>query len=365
MKFLLYKAQGLFLSILIIGLSYPARAEQKFEVLVILPLSGDLASVGESVKNGILFGLDQGKGKDLINLKFEDDEGLPKNTVSALLKQKSIRKPDVIITASSATSKSISQIVDQSGIPLIAIATDEEISKGRTGVFNFWLTPEDAVDAMMKEVIRRGYKKIAMFSTIHPGTNSLRRVIVQKSMGSVELVYDEEVELNLRDFKSVISKFRNKTKGIEVDAILTNVFFGQVGIFARQLRELGFKQDLFSVELFEDEGEVASSGGALYDQWYINADDPAESFLASYKTRYPNSSTYGSSNGADSILLILDAIRKNKKSSAELIEYLKTVKEFKGNSGNISYRGDQRFTFPATVKIVTKEGFKKCGDECN
>lgn len=87
MKFLFRIAQGIFLSLLIVSLSYPVRAEQKFEVLVILPLSGDMASMGEAIKNGILFGLNQGKGEDLINLKFRDDGGLPKNTVSAFLRQ--------------------------------------------------------------------------------------------------------------------------------------------------------------------------------------------------------------------------------------------------------------------------------------
>ncbi len=353
-----------FVSLQFITFPFSVSASDKHEVLAILPLSGDMAAFGESVKNGIELGLLQGKGEDLINVRFEDDGGLPRNTVSALLKEKSIKKPDVVITGSSGTSKSIAQMLDQMKIPLLALATDEEISKGRTYAFNFWLTPEDATEMLIQEAVRRGYKNVALFSSIHPGTHSLRRAMVEQSKGVLELVYDEEVELTLRDFKSIVSKFKNKTKDVQVDAILTNIFFGQIGIFARQLRELGFRQDLFCVELFEDQGEVASSAGALYDQWYVQADDPEESFIATYKEKYPSSSIYGASNGADAIHLILDAIRKGAHTTKELATYFKSAEEFQGNSGKISARGDNRFTFPATVKIVTKEGFKKCGNEC-
>jgi branched-chain amino acid transport system substrate-binding protein len=338
-------------------------AGDKFEVLAILPLSGDLASIGEAVKNGIELSLSQNNGRDVLSVHFEDDAGLPKNTVSALLKQKALKKPDVIITVSSATSKAISPITEKMKIPLIAIATDEEISKGKEYAFNFWLTPDDAVELLFEEAKRRGYRKIALFTSVHPGTNSLRRAVNNKK-GVLDIVYEEEVDLDARDFKSLITKFRNKTRGIDIDAILTNVFFGQVGIFARQLRELGFRQDLFCAELFEDEGEVASSGGALYGQWYVQADDPEGAFLATYQERYPGSSSYGAANGADAVSLVIATIRKGARSSQEIADQFRLVREFEGYSGAISYRGDNRFTFPATVKIVTREGFRKCGEEC-
>lgn len=339
-------------------------SEKKLNVLAILPLSGDAAAIGTAIKNGIQYAFDDFKGEDYINLRFEDDGGLPKNTVSALHQLKSLLKPDIVISASSATSKAISQITENMGVPLIAIATDEEISKGKNFAFNFWLTPDDAVSLLLKEAKRRGYKNVAMFSSIHPGTNSLKRAISAQVDEEINIVYDEEVDLTLRDFKSIISKFRNKTKNTQIDAVLTNVFFGQVGVFSRQLRELGFKQDLFCAELFEDEGEVASSGGALYGQWYVQADDPSDTFLSSYKSKYPKSSYYGASNGADAIKIIISGIKDGNYNSKDLTTYLKSIKDFEGYSGSISSKGDMRFKFPATIKLVTKDGFIKCGEEC-
>jgi branched-chain amino acid transport system substrate-binding protein len=338
--------------------------EKKLEVLAILPLSGDMANLGVAIKNGILLGMEQSDSDTRINMRFEDDGGLPKNTISALMKQKSVKKPDIIITASSATSKSVAPLVEQMKVPLIAIATDEEISRGRSYVMNFWVTPEDTIDLLIKEAKRRGYRSIAFFTSIHNGTISLQRTFHAQAKGELEIAYSEDIGLDLRDFKSEILKFKHKTKNKQIDAIFTNVFFGQVGIFARQLRELGVTQDLFCAELFEDKGEVASSQGALIDQWYVQADDPNDAFLKRYAETFPGDSNYGSANGADLILLLAHALEKKITTPEEINTFLHSVKDFEGNMGVFSASDDNRFNLPVTVKIVKEYGFEKCGEEC-
>jgi ABC-type branched-subunit amino acid transport system substrate-binding protein len=344
---------------------YSLKAEvKKLEVLAILPLSGDMANLGVAIKNGLLLGIEQSDSEDRINIRFEDDGGLPKNTISALMKQKSVNNPDVIITASSATSKSIAPLVEKMKVPLIAIATDEEISKGRSYVMNFWVTPEDTIDLLIKEAKRRGYRSIAFFTSIHNGTLSLQRTFYAQAKDELEVIYSQDISLELRDFKSEILKFKQKTKNKKVDAIFTNVFFGQVGIFARQLRELGVTQDLFCAELFEDKGEVASSQGALINQWYVQADDPHDTFQKQYAERFPGDSNYGSANGADLILLLAHALEHKMTTPEDINTFLHSVKDFKGNMGLFSAREDNRFNLPVTVKIVKEDGFEKCTKAC-
>jgi ABC-type branched-subunit amino acid transport system substrate-binding protein len=214
----------------------------KIKILTILPLTGEIAVLGDAVRNGITMAKISSKE---IELYFEDDAGLPKNTVSAIQKYLSTNRPNVVITASSGTSKAIAPLLEKEQIPLIAIATDEEISKNRKYVVNFWVTPDEEAKVLVGEALRRNYKNIAIFSTIHEGPLSIKRKFIAENNNQLAIIHDEDLTPDTKDFRSILTKFKSKIKNQEIDAIFTNVFFGQVGIFARQLRELGIKQDLF------------------------------------------------------------------------------------------------------------------------
>ena len=151
----------IFVFLISIFLVTNSHAEPKVKVLAILPLSGEIAALGNSGKNGMLMALE--KSPD-IDLQFEDDSGSPKNTVSALQKHLSTSRPTIVIAASSGTSKAISPILEKEQIPLIAIATDEEVSKGKKYVVNFWVTPDEEAELLIKGVrLGGGIKTLRSF----------------------------------------------------------------------------------------------------------------------------------------------------------------------------------------------------------
>jgi hypothetical protein len=87
--------------------------------------------------------------------------------------------------------------------------------------------------------------------------------------------------------------------------------------------------------------------------------------LSEYKNKFPNSTPFGAANGHDAILLISDAINKNFKDSDSINTYLHKVENFSGATGIFSSTSDNRFTLPATVKKVTKDGFEKLKQDLN
>ncbi|HMO17600.1 MAG TPA: ABC transporter substrate-binding protein [Oligoflexia bacterium] len=349
-----------FLLVLVIsGKALSVASTPKSKVLVILPLSGSLSPIGASVKNGIELALEKVRSVEVF---FEDDSGVPKNTVSALQKYLSTNRPHVVITASSGTSKAIAPILEKEKLPLIAIATDEEISRDRSYAVNFWVTPDTQAKLLVNEASRRGYKKIAIFSTVHEGTMSIKRKFTDYNNGVLQVVYDEEFSDDIKDFRTLITRFKKTLKTEEVDGIFLNVFFGQVGLFAKQLRQLGITHPLFSIELFEDENEVKNSNGALLNQWYVQADDAGQEFLKTYYGKYPDGTSFGAANGHDAVLLINDANNRGAYTSSEINEYLHNVENFEGALGVFSSSGDNRFNLPAVIKIVTDKGFSKLSD---
>ena len=323
----------------------------------IIGLSGDGANIGEACKNGLELarnGLDP-QLRDNIKVIYEDDQFKAKNAVSALNKLIGTEQIDAVMTLSSATSKAVGIIADQKGIPVLAIASDPEVVKDREYVFNLWVTPEEQVKVLFNELKTRKIKKIARIVATHDGTLALKDAFDARNNGEIEILMDEEYPVEVKDFRPFINKLKQL---VEVDAIFVDLFFGQSGLFAKQSRELGLDLPLFNVETFEDPNEVKLSDGALIGHWYIQADDPEGAFLSKYQKKYPEASTYTAGNCHDAILLIAKAFQQ-KKTGLQMANFFRELKNFKGAMGVFSATGDNRFSLPATTKIVTKTGFKK------
>ncbi len=98
----------------------------KVKVGVILPLSGEGATIGDGIRNGIALGLTElsPETRNKIEVVYEDDALLPKNTVTAFNRLVGIHNIDVVINVSSGTSNAIAPLTEQKKIPFIAIASD-------------------------------------------------------------------------------------------------------------------------------------------------------------------------------------------------------------------------------------------------
>jgi ABC-type branched-subunit amino acid transport system substrate-binding protein len=158
-----------------------------------------------------------------------------------------------------------------------------------------------------------------------------------------------------RSFATEIAKIRAKG----ADGVAVCLLPGSLASFAKQARDLNLKAELFGFELFEDENEVAASDGALIGKWYINADEVNDSFRAKYSEKYGEQPGWATANAFDTLNLLADGLSENDSDNDKLVEFLRGVKNYKGAAGVYSASGDNRFDLPATVKIVTEDGFKK------
>ena len=341
--------------------SIPALAEgnrEKFKIGAIVALSGEFASIGNACKNGMEIALDSlpSELKERIEVVYEDDQLKAKNSVAAFSKLSRLSGVDAVITLSSGTSKAVSPMADKSKVPLLAIASDPSVVKDRKFVFNVWVTPEEQSKLLLQELAQRGIKRVARIVAIHDGAIAIKEAFDAQNKGQVEIVLDEEYPVDVKDFRPFLNKLKQRD---DIDAIFVEVFFGQTGLFARQARELGLQLPLFNIETFEDPTDLELSQGALVGHWYIQADDPGDQFIQEYSRRFPKQSNNTAGNCHDAILLLADALQKQKTSNTELQQYLFTLKDFSGAMGRFSATGDNRFSFPAVTKIVTDDGFKK------
>lgn len=344
---------------LVVSLDF-VRADEKglpkVSIGVILPLTGEAATLGQSLKNGVDMGYASLSPalKDRISIYFEDDGFVPKNAVSALNRLLAEKKVDILVNAGSSTSNSLAPIAESNRIPFLAVATDPKVSAGRKYAFNFWVTAEAETDLVVPEMRRRGYKSLARIAAIHDMMTAVKKAFDEKSGDEITFAVDEDYAPDARDFRAFLTKVRAK----KPDAILALLFPGQIGTFAKQAREMGIDAPLVGYEMFEDPGEVRASNGALVGQWYVNADDPSDSYARAYREQFPNAGTFGFGNGHDAVKLVAAAVEQGIPPS-EFNTFLKSLKDFKGALGTYSAVGNNGFTLPATLKIVTADGFER------
>lgn len=336
-------------------------ANDVYKVGVILPLSGSAESLGNYLKNGINLAFNNlsKKEKEKIKLYFEDDQLQARLTVSAFKKLKSIHNVDAILTLGSGSGNVLNTLAEKSKTILIAIgASSQKVSKGKKYCYNHWVTPEVEAKKMTEEIIRKGYQKIGFVYAQHEGAVSVidaLRAEFKKAKLNNKLILDKSFLPDEKDYKTFIIKAKN----LEVDVVAVVLFPGALSTFAKQARSLKFKGDLAGVELFEDENEVKASNGALIDQWYVNADLAEGNFVRLYQKEYEEYPGWASANAFDSVKLIAKGVNAYGNDNEKIVKFLSNVKDYSGALGVYSASGDNRFTLPATIKVVRKNGFEK------
>ena len=338
-----------------------AQSKPPYKIGVILPLSGQTASLGHFLKNGVDLAYSE-LSSDLqkrISLFYEDDQFQSANSVSAFHRLLSTKSIDAALVLGSGTGNALAPIAEQKRIILIAIgASDPEVSKGRSYIFMHWVTPERESVELVNEIVRRGYQHVALLFAEQKGAIACRDAVVEEfdRRGLKErIVLDERFLPDATDYRTFILK----AKARSVDLVVVAVFPGALSSFAKQARAMQLKADLGGMETFEDEHEVKASEGALIGQWYVNTEVAEDSFVRSYKSRYNEHPGWGAANAYDSLKLIAEGVSRFGSDNEKIAGYLSTLRDYPGAAGKYTASGDNRFSIPATVKMVTANGFEK------
>ena len=209
---------------------------------------------------------------------------------------------------------------------------------------------------MVKEVKKRGYRKIAIIVHEQQGAAAIVKAFLAelKAAGLADIVViNETVPLTSHDFTTLATKVR----AAKADATALLLFSEGLSVCAKKLREQGWAGDIFGAETFEDQRLVNASNGALTGAWSANIDEPSQSFTTAYKAKFNAAPGVAAANSYDVLNIFADAIEKVGNSKDEIATYIKNLKNYSGAAGLYSCGSDNRFDVPTTIKLVTKDGF--------
>ena len=221
----------------------------KIRVGVVMPLTGDLAFLGQPFTNAILMNTDTSK----VQLFIQDTKGEPKTAVNIINQMITANDIDVVISLKPAISETINPILESKGITHFVFAYSPEITNA-SNVVKLYPSSDDEDMAYLNYSKEKGYKSIAFLRHMVPDAElGYKTVVVPKAKEYGITVYDEPFDEATRDFNNLTQKVKkHNTDLIVVQSLAYNFInivksFQHSGIRDKMLGDLNFN-DLYTYD---------------------------------------------------------------------------------------------------------------------
>ena len=325
-----------------------AAGKPTVKIGVILPLSGDLANVGEAAKNAISMAIgDANKNTDnkyFYKLVIDDDRFEVKK--DALLANKQITSDGVkaIIGFASTPGLVVAPIAEKGKVIYVNVgASDLNVAAGK---YNFihWTTPDKTTSRLVEFFSERGYKNIAIVSSIDAGFSTLEQGVVAAAKKSGIKTKTFEVNPAEKDFRPILAHI----KAMNADAIVAGVWGAQLPILVKQYHESGLKLSITNTETFA----MAPDFTILEGAYFTDVAQSGEEFNARLKREFPKTaSDFATGNFYDAVMLIVNAFEKVDTSDAA-VDALRATRKYDGIVGHLTQDDHGVFQSTAVLKQI-------------
>ncbi|MGH9882382.1 MAG: ABC transporter substrate-binding protein [Pyrinomonadaceae bacterium] len=326
-------------------------------------LSGPTYNFGQSAINGVLMAVGEinrtgGIDGRKLDVVIEDDQGSPEraaNLVSKLVGQDKVVA--VIAGGASGSSLAAAPRALAAKVPMISpSATDPAVT--RTGAYIFRIC---YIDTFQGEVMARfsthalqATKAAILVDFNNPYSRGLSDFFEMSftKLGG-QIVSKQSYAQGDPDYRGQLSTI----KAAQPDVVYVPGYYGDVGLIARQARQLGLTQPLLggdgwdAPELWEL-GRDALNGSYISDHYSVEDPSPKiQEFVSNYKLLYGNLSPDAhAALGYDAMRFLAEAIQRAATTDGEKLRAaLAQTKNFAGVTGVISMDADRNAVKPAVV----------------
>jgi len=342
----------------------PSRSVNGEEVIklgFITPLTGPFADWGESIQYGLELGLEDANHK--FDVDYQDSSCDPKETVNIATKFFNVDDIRIIIGPGCITGlRAIAPIADDKNALLFSTGLlDDEIFREHESVINLATQISTEADYMADIMKSDGLEKVAMVHGIsYFGQEYARRLPESIEDRGIVVSSVSPTELELKDFRTVILRvMKDEPEGIFIHQAEIHI-----GLFAKQLRELGYSTQLYGLYATESQSVLDSGGealeGMIYTFPYNGAADSKEkkAFEERYVEKYGETPTATSLFTYDGILLIDKALDECDSEDVQCItEFFGNLKTYDGISGRMNFNEDGSLDREFEIKQIKNGEF--------
>jgi branched-chain amino acid transport system substrate-binding protein len=333
--------------------------------------TGDTATFGISTHEGIELATKELNaaggllGKQVQIIKY-DNQG--KEEEAATATNRLINQDHVVAIlgeVASRRSKAMAPIAQSHKIPMVTpSSTNPEVTLIGDYIFRVCFIDPFQGAVMAKFAFNElKAKKVAILRDVGQDYSvGLADAFVEtfKKLGG-EIVSNQSYTEKDVDFKAQLTSMR----GVKPDAIFVPGYYTQVGLIARQARELGMKIPLMGGDGW-DSPKLFEIGGPALDGSYIsnhyspdNESELVQSFIKRYKAAYGTVPDGLAAQGYDAARVLFDAIKRaTTTESSKVRAALASVKDFPGVTGQITMDDKRNALKPAVVLKIEGGKFK-------
>ncbi|AKJ00762.1 amino acid/amide ABC transporter substrate-binding protein (HAAT family) [Archangium gephyra] len=312
-------------------------------------LTGSEATFGVSARNGIAMAVAEAnaaggvKGKKL-EVRVYDSQGRPEEAAQAATRLITQDKVAVILgEAASTNSMAMADKAQAAGVPMIT-PTSTNPAVTRKGDYIFRVCFIDPFQGYVMAKFARDHLKLNRVAVLQDNKSAysvgLTDVFSRKfsEMGGA-IVANESYAKGDTDFRAQLTAF----KQARPEALFVPGYYTDVGIIARQARELGLSVPLLGGDGWESDKLFELGGTALEGSYYSNhysVDNPdprVQQFITKYKAAHGAVPDSVAALAYDAAALAIDAMKRAPDlSGAAIRDALAATRDFPGVGGTIN-----------------------------
>jgi len=352
-------------SVLVVSCGAGGGAEIK--IGNINPVTGEAATFGQSTKNGATMAADEWNAKGgilgkKIKLVYADDKGDPAEGAAVFTKM--IQQDKVAAILGGITSRVAlagAPIAQAAKVPMLTpTATNEKVTQVGDYIFRSCFIDSFQGTVAAKYVANelKATKAAVIFdvgSDYSKGLAENFKAVFESAGGKV--VASEAHPSGATDFKAQLTKIVQA----KPEVLFVPDFYNDVGLIAKQVRELGFKGAMVGVDGWDSPELVKIAGDAIEGGVFVNhysKDDTRpliQDFVKKYQEKYkadPDALAALSYDGAN---ILFDAIKRAGKVDAVAIRDALQATDSEAVIGKIKYDAN-RNPIKSAVIIELKAG---------
>jgi branched-chain amino acid transport system substrate-binding protein len=334
-----------------------APPAKEIRIGLITPLTGDVKTFGESVKNSFEIAVDEANraggvaGMKIVPVVVDDrnDPTEASNAANLLIHQHKVRA--IIGSVTSKATIPVSDMAQSGKVPAISpTATNPKVTvaDGKRKDFMFRACFIDPFQGKVMARFARETLSKGNAAVLFDASNDYSKGIAEffseafKSLGGTVGAYESYGRDDV-DFSALLTK----VKASGADVLFLPDYYNKVGLIAKQAREKGIKAALIGPDGWDSPDLVKIAGEAIEGGYFSNHYSPDDTrpevvaWVKKYKEKFGQTPDALGTLAYDATNLMLEAIRKaNGDDPIKIREALASLKGFKGVTGESAMDGN-------------------------
>lgn len=357
---------GVTLAFLTAGCSKKTENASEIVIGEVASLTGGTAAWGVAQNDGVKMAVEDinaagGLLGKKVRLITEDDQSKP-GEAGTVAKKLVAREKVVGMVGEISSSKSLEMapICQDAGVPMISPgSTNPKVTEGKDFVFRVCFIDPFQGTVMAKFALSKGWKNMAVLTDVKEdysvGLSQFFKEYYSKNGGTVAI--EQSFSKGDKDFKAQLTAI----KAANVDAIFLPGYYTEIGLIAKQARELGITVPMCGGDGWDDASLVKVAGSAVDGCFFSNhfsTEDKAESiqnFVKKYEAARGTKPSTFVALGYDAAMLLFHGIKTAGTTDGKAVrDVLAKTKDFPAITGKITLDQNRNASKAAVILAIDK-----------